>query len=54
MFSSRGSDFLGEGNKQLDMKGSGKVNFQKIQAISSQNGKDRADQHLEKQTVSSK
>lgn len=33
MFSSRGSDFLGEGSKQLDMKGSGKVNFQSIQAI---------------------
>lgn len=53
MFSSR-SDFLGEENKQLDMKGSGKVNFPSIQAISSQNGKDRADQDLEKQTVSFK
>ncbi|KAB1261167.1 Glycine N-acyltransferase-like protein 3 [Camelus dromedarius] len=33
----------GEGNKPLDMEGSGKVNFQRIQSARSQTGKDRTD-----------
>ncbi|EPY76625.1 glycine N-acyltransferase-like protein 3 [Camelus ferus] len=34
---------IGEGNKPLDMEGSGKVNFQRIQSARSQTGKDRTD-----------
>lgn len=52
MYSSRGSDLLEGGNKLLDMDGNGKVNFQRIQLIRTQTGKDRANRILEKQSKS--
>lgn len=51
MYSSTGNDLLEGGNKLLDMDGSGKANFQRIQLIRTPR-KDRADRILEKQSKS--